>query len=113
MVNLISNLSFNCRSVTKELSVREVRGEHLGHLVKIKGMVTRVSNVKPFCVVAAYSCDQCGNEVFQEITSQTWMPLDQCPSVQCKTNSIKGKLHMQTRGCKFLRFQEVKIQELV
>ena len=94
------------------MSVREVKGSLVGKMVKIRGMVTRVSNIKPMAVVAAYSCDKCGSEVFQDVTSQSWSPLTQCPSDQCKRNNTKGVLHMQTRGCKFLKFQEMKLQEL-
>jgi DNA replication licensing factor MCM7 len=51
----------------KEMSVREIKGNFVGKMVKVKGMVTRVSNVKPLAVVAAYSCDKCGSEVFQDV----------------------------------------------
>lgn len=95
------------------MSVREIKGSLVGKMVKIKGMVTRVSNVKPLAVVAAYSCDKCGHEVFQDVTSQSWTPLTSCESEACKRNNTKGVLYMQTRGCKFLKFQEVKLQELV
>ncbi|KAI8898316.1 MCM2/3/5 family-domain-containing protein [Globomyces pollinis-pini] len=114
-------LSFKPRSTTKQISVREIKGEQVGRMVKVKGIVTRISNVKPLAIVSAYSCDSCGNEVFQDITSQTWMPLTSCPSSACVKNNTKGfllvwlisgRLHLQTRGCKFLRFQELKLQEL-
>jgi DNA replication licensing factor MCM7 len=95
------------------MSVREIKGSLVGKMVKIKGMVTRISNVKPLVVVAAYSCDKCGSEVFQDVASQTWTPLTQCTSDQCKRNNTKGVLYLQTRGCKFLKFQEMKLQELV
>jgi DNA replication licensing factor MCM7 len=36
----------------------------------------------------------------------------ECPSRDCKANNVKGELHMQTRGSKFLRYQELKLQEL-
>lgn len=51
----------------KSLSVRDVKGTSVGKLVKLKGMVTRVSNVKPLAIVSAYSCESCGNEVFQDV----------------------------------------------
>lgn len=35
------------------------------------------------------------------------------PPRPCRRRTMKGKLVMQTRGSKFLKFQEVKIQELV
>ncbi|ORX71961.1 MCM-domain-containing protein [Linderina pennispora] len=54
----------------------------------LRGIVTRVSDVRPAMVVAAYLCDACGSEVFQE-----------CASARC------------TRGSRLVRFQEVKVQE--
>ena len=47
--------------------MRDILADQVGSLVSVKGMITRMSNVKPLVVVAAYSCDSCGNEVFQEV----------------------------------------------
>lgn len=41
------------------------------------------------------------------------MPLRQCPSDDCRINKAGGVLDMQTRGSKFVKFQEIKIQEHV
>lgn len=41
------------------------------------------------------------------------MPLVMCPSQDCVTNKSGGRLSLQTRGSKFVKFQEVKIQEQV
>ncbi|KAJ3395526.1 Mcm2-7 hexameric complex component [Lobulomyces angularis] len=84
----------------------------LGGLVTLKGMVTRVSNVKPLATVLAMSCERCGSEMFQGVSSSSVMPLFDCQSNDCKRNNTRGKLVMQTRGSKFLKFQEVKVQEL-
>lgn len=94
------------------LAVRAVRGAHLGHLITVRGIVTRVSEVKPLLLVNAYTCDSCGNEIFQEIAQKSFTPLATCPSQQCQTNNTKGQLHMQTRASRFRPFQEVKIQEM-
>ncbi|KAG0297807.1 Mcm2-7 hexameric complex component [Linnemannia gamsii] len=96
----------------KALSVREIKADYLGKLVTLQGIVTRVTAVKPFVEVAAYTCELCGTENFQEITARQYMPMTECSSLACKTNQTKGKLHEQTRANKFLEFQEVKIQEL-
>ncbi|KAJ3406935.1 Mcm2-7 hexameric complex component, partial [Chytridiales sp. JEL 0842] len=106
------SLYFKPRSKAKTVSIRDIKGAALGHLVTVKGIVTRVSNVKPLAVVTALSCDRCGHEIFQEVTSQTFTPLAECPTEDCKKNGSKGKLQMQTRASKFVRFQEIKIQEL-
>lgn len=96
----------------KFLSVRQVRGKHLGHLIRVRGIVTRVSDVQPAVEVTAYVCDVCGNEIFQEVKSKQFMPLVYCPSEQCTANQIKSELIMATRASKFVPFQEVRIQEL-
>ncbi|KAH7107674.1 MCM-domain-containing protein [Auriculariales sp. MPI-PUGE-AT-0066] len=99
-------------SVAPSLSVREVRSEHLGRLISVRGIVTRVSEVKPLLQVNAYSCDSCGSEIFQDITNKQFTPISDCPADACKRNNRKGTLHMQTRACKFSPFQEVKLQEM-
>jgi len=50
------------------MAVREIKGSFVGNLVHVRGIVTRVSNVKPMAVVLTLSCDQCGSEVFQEVS---------------------------------------------
>ncbi|KAF3282723.1 Mcm2-7 hexameric complex component [Orbilia oligospora] len=96
----------------KALAVRQVKGELLGHLITVRGIATRVSDVKPAVMVNAYTCDRCGNEIFQEVKTKQFMPLQECPSDQCKKNDAKGQLFMATRASKFLPFQDVRIQEM-
>ncbi|KAG2739453.1 hypothetical protein P692DRAFT_20755808, partial [Suillus brevipes Sb2] len=62
----------------------------------------------------AYTCDVCGSEIFQQISSKTFSPITDCPNEQeCKKNGKCGFLHIQTRACRFSPFQEAKIQEMV
>lgn len=96
----------------KALAVRQVRGEHLGCLITVRGITTRVSDVKPTVEVNAYTCDRCGCEIFQPVGSKTFGPLVECPSPDCTTNQTKGQLHHSTRASKFQPFQEIKIQEM-
>ncbi|KAG5463267.1 MAG: DNA replication licensing ATPase, partial [Olpidium bornovanus] len=103
---------FEPRASEVPLSVRKIRSTSIGHLVTVRGIVTRVSDVKPLMEVCAYSCDRCGCEIFKEITQKQFTPLFECPSQDCMTNNSKGQLYMQTRASKFLKFQEVKLQEL-
>ncbi|KAI0483171.1 DNA replication licensing factor mcm7 [Xylariaceae sp. FL0804] len=110
-------LGFKPRTSTAEkpvkaLAVRQVRGEHLGHLITIRGIATRVSDVKPIVQVGAYTCDRCGCEIFQPVNDKQFSPLTSCPSEECKANQSKGQLFQSSRASKFLPFQEVKIQEM-
>lgn len=94
------------------LSVRQVNGCYIGKLITIRGIITRVSDVKPSVVINAYTCDQCGEETFQEVNKRIFTPLLDCQSPQCLQNQSKGQLFMSTRASKFSAFQECKIQEL-
>ena len=102
------------------VSLREVRSSSIGQLVTIKGMIVRSSDVKPYCVVATYTCEKCGCEVYQEVKGREFMPQRRCPSAQCNPNSEEGNnvnrggetLFLQTRGSKFVKFQELKLQEI-
>lgn len=48
--------------------LREVKADDIGHLVSIKGLVTRISDVKPRVSVCTYTCDVCGSEIFQDVS---------------------------------------------
>ncbi|CAF2516532.1 unnamed protein product [Rotaria sp. Silwood2] len=104
-------LYFKSSNTQKHLSVRQVKANHVGKLISVKGVVTRATEVKPMISVATYTCDICGAETYQPITSPTFMPLVMCPSQDCVTNKSGGRLSLQTRGSKFIKFQEIKIQE--
>jgi len=125
-------LTFKTLNKDKALAVRDIKSKDVGHLVKVtvcalspmsslyvyffvscQGIITRVTEVKPMVVVATYSCDQCGYETYQEILSKSFSPLLACNSKTCKENGSAGRLFLQTRGSKFVKFQEIKLQELV
>lgn len=99
-------------SKIKYLSVRDIKGSQIGHYISVRGIITRVSDVKPLVLVNAYTCDKCGYEIFQEVYSKTFTPLKDCNAPICKSNNNKGQLFMSTRASKFSSFQEVKMQEL-
>ncbi|CAI9727333.1 DNA replication licensing factor mcm7-like [Octopus vulgaris] len=102
---------FRAPSHQKQLSVREIKADCVGKLVCAKGIVTRATEVKPMMAVATYTCDTCGTETYQPISSPTFMPLLMCPSQDCTTNRSGGRLYLQSRGSKFIKFQDLKIQE--
>ncbi|KAI3990126.1 hypothetical protein MKX01_029104 [Papaver californicum] len=101
-----------CKGQARPFTIREVKASNIGQLVRISGIVTRCSDVKPLMQVAVYTCEECGFEIYQEVTARIFMPLFECPSDRCKINNAKGNLILQLRASKFLRFQEAKIQEL-
>ncbi|OQR76215.1 DNA replication licensing factor mcm7-like [Tropilaelaps mercedesae] len=104
-------VAFKLPNDHKLISVRELKARFIGKLVGVKGVVTRTTEVKPLMSVATYICDQCGAETYQPINSTQFMPIEMCPSQDCRTNRSGGKLSLQTRGSKFVKFQEIRIQE--
>lgn len=47
------------------MSVRKVLASSIGHLIQVRGVVSRTTEVKPLLRVATYTCDRCGAETYQ------------------------------------------------
>jgi DNA replication licensing factor MCM7 len=94
------------------LAICKINSFYIGHLVTVKEIVTCVSDVKPFLLVAGYLYKIYGNEVFQEVTKKNYILLMMYLSEKCQKNNIKEKLYMQTYTCKFVPFQKIKMQKL-
>merc|ERR1719154_651958 len=102
---------FKSQTNEKVIPIREVKANSIGKLGNIKGIVTRATEVKPMMQVATYTCDQCGAETYQPIVSTSFMPQINCPAEDCRVNRSGGRLTLQSRGSKFTKFQEIKVQE--
>lgn len=103
---------FKCRETMKPLAVRDIKANCVGKLVTVSGIVIRSTEVKPLLEVMTYACDTCSAEVYQPVKGPSFMPATNCPSKDCVESRANGRLHMQVRGSKFTKFQEIKIQEL-
>ncbi|KAJ1454692.1 minichromosome maintenance protein [Pelagophyceae sp. CCMP2097] len=93
--------------------LREMRAADIGRLVRVRGIVTRATDVKPLVEVVTYTCDDCGYEVYHDVSARRdFLPLQQCTSKRCRENKMRGRLHAQTRASKFVKYQELRLQEL-
>ncbi|KAI5642329.1 MCM OB domain-containing protein [Phthorimaea operculella] len=102
---------FRDLSSSKPVPIREVKAEQIGKLVTVRGIVVRCTDVKPLLVVATYSCSACGAETYQPVRGLQFTPPPACTADECRLNKTAGQLHLQTRGSRFQKFQELKIQE--
>jgi DNA replication licensing factor MCM7 len=132
------------RANTDARPIRRILASSIGHLVKARGIVTRVTDVRPKMAVATYTCHVCKCEIYQEVKNQVFMPLVRCPACEAQRqasayqNSAEAAaaaasggvgggsgtpqlpsaakaantVHLQTRGSKFLKFQQICIQEI-
>jgi len=97
----------------KPSPLRGIVAADLGALVSVRGVVTHVTDVKPLLTVATYLDDVSGIEVYQAVTGPTFAPLTALPAgAAARAGGGPAALHLQTRGSKFVKFQEVKLQEL-
>lgn len=92
--------------------VREIQASDIGSLIKTRGIVTRVSQVKPCVKVVTYICESCGTEIYQTVENETFDMLEECFSEKCRTRKIKGTLCLVTRGSRFVKYQSIQLQEL-
>ena len=102
--------SMEDEEAASSLAIRSIRSNCIGRLVSLQAVVVRASDVKPQAVVATYTCDSCGCEIYQPIHAREFVPLRTCPTPTCRSSS--KSLYLQTRGSKFTKFQELKVQEL-
>jgi len=99
-------------SNTKPTQLRQIRAKDVGSFVSVRGIVTRITDVAPQVRVVTYICHLCGYESYQPVNDKTYTPIQTCPSPICTKNQQKGKLILQTKGSKFVRYQSVRLQEL-
>ena len=66
----------------KSVPLRQVKAKHIGSLLTLKGIVTRVSEVKAQICVATYTCETGGWETYQEVNDRIFMPLFTCPATK-------------------------------
>jgi DNA replication licensing factor MCM7 len=121
--------------------MRRVCARDVGRLVRVRGVVTHVTDVKPLASVITYTDEESGTEVYQEVVGRTFMPLDAQGGAQgaaraasgaaaaaraalaggpgagptaraaAAARAATGAKQMQTRGSRFVKFQEVRLQE--
>jgi DNA replication licensing factor MCM7 len=102
---------FKPRDEAKQLKLREISSNYVGSLVQMECLVVRISQVKPKVEVVTYTCEVCGAEIFQSVEGENYTPPKECPSQRCRDNKQAGKLNSNVRTCKFVKYQELRLQE--
>ena len=91
------------------ITLRNLRCEDIGHLIKIKGVITKRTNVYPKLRVAYFACVKCGEEngpfYFNTLDEQQII-IGSCPV--CQSN---GPYTQISEKCLFRNYQRITIQE--
>jgi len=96
------------KNVPDKVSVRGIRAEHIGRLIMVDALVTRVSDVKPLLVEGVFECRRCQERVVVQQTSGQYMPPPICPNEACRS---KGPFDLIPERSKFVDWQKIRIQE--
>ncbi|GMH35691.1 hypothetical protein BSKO_03559 [Bryopsis sp. KO-2023] len=92
------------------LVLRKVDSDSVGTLVKVRGVVTQASDVRPLLQVATYLEEETGYHHYQEVSGNTFMPLREVP-VPSDNPRIRNTLQLILMNSKFAKYQEIKLQE--
>ena len=97
-------------------ALRSISSRQIGSLVTFRGIVTQATDVRPLISVATYLDDQSGKEYYQEVGGRSFYPMLRAeePGAAGQQSTVsrqRPELQMQIRGSKFIRYQEVRIQE--
>jgi DNA replicative helicase MCM subunit Mcm2 (Cdc46/Mcm family) len=92
-----------------ELKMRDIRANHLGKRIAIKGKVTKTNMQYPFYKEAAFQCQFCGNiiRISQTLCSEINRPIV-CVEETC---GRKGKFEISDESSEIIDVQEIEVDE--
>jgi DNA replication licensing factor MCM7 len=94
------------------ISLRELKGGSIGTLTVLRGICIAATAVRPKLSMLVSVCEVCAETTFQEVIGDRLTPLQVCQSQRCKLNNAVGRLLPQYKASKFVKFQELRVQEL-
>lgn len=96
----------------EKIPIHQLRAQHIGSLLNVGGIVSKITNVKPMLSVGVYRCEECGELQFQHVESSQFTRKTDCESQSCRTAKRKGTLELSYRDSKFIKRQEARVQEM-
>jgi replicative DNA helicase Mcm len=94
---------------TGEVKLRMIRASHIGKLIMVRGIVTRVSEVKPQLVVGIFECTACGEKIEIPQVEGRYTPPSRCTNPKC---GREGPFILAVEDSKFVDWQKLRIQEM-
>lgn len=91
--------------------IHSIRAGTIGQFVKVSGIVTKVTSVKPRMTVACYICEVCSAKSYEPVDYDTFTPKKLCSSQACSRGSQRGNLLLSLRDSKFIKSQMITLQE--
>ena len=88
------------------LLVKELGSEHINRLIQVEGIITRVSEVKPFVQRAVFVCRDCGNEMVRlQRPYENLVKPTKCDA--CGSRNVE----LDVEKSRFINFQSFRLQD--
>eukprot|EP00796_Vickermania_ingenoplastis_P002110 gene2111-1287_t len=100
------------QSATTQIPLRALKGELIGTLTILRGICIAATAIKPKLSMLVSVCEVCAATTFQQVIGDRLTPLQICQSSQCTLNNAVGRLLPQYKASKFVKYQELRVQEL-
>ncbi|KAG5495610.1 hypothetical protein GH5_03275 [Leishmania sp. Ghana 2012 LV757] len=94
------------------LPLRELKGGTIGTLTVLRGICIAATAVRPKLSMLVSVCEVCAETTFQQVIGDRLTPLQVCQSQRCKLNNAVGRLLPQNKASRFVKYQELRVQEL-
>ncbi|CCW60348.1 unnamed protein product [Phytomonas sp. EM1] len=94
------------------ISLRNLKGAAIGTLTVLRGICIAATAVRPKLVMLVSVCEVCAETTFQQVIGDRLTPQQVCQSQRCKMENAIGRLLPQYKASKFLKYQELRVQEL-
>ncbi|GAB6136177.1 LAGLIDADG family homing endonuclease [Thermococcus prieurii] len=86
--------------------VKELGSEHINRLIQVEGIITRVSEVKPFVQRAVFVCKDCGNEMIRlQRPYENLVKPAKCDA--CGSRNVE----LDVEKSRFINFQSFRLQD--
>ena len=93
-------------NLPKTILVKELGSEHINRLIQVEGIITRVSEVKPFVEKAVFVCKDCGNEMVRlQRPYENLVKPAKCDA--CGSKNIE----LDVEKSRFINFQSFRLQD--
>ena len=97
-------------NVSAAFTIRQLRCGLIGHLVTLKGTITRTSQVRPELASGVFTCLDCGQDSHPVEQNYKYTEPAKCSNMGC-TNTTNWSLKAEHGAARFVDWQKIKIQE--
>lgn len=103
-----SKFPISIRNLPDEVKLRELGSKHIGKLIELRGIVSRVIPIRPLITLAAFQCKKC-EEILLFPEDETWMVVPYiCGQGSHEIKRKDGTTY--TAGCKGKRFRFIEAE---